>query len=71
MEWVESVKAGKQTSCNFEYGGNVCMISMLGDIATRNKGTKLHWDAKSGKFKEAEGNKLLQREYRKGWALPA
>jgi predicted dehydrogenase len=71
MEWVECVKAGKQTSCNFEYGGNVCMISMLGDIATRLKGTKLHWDAKGGKFKEAEGNKLLQREYRKGWELPA
>jgi hypothetical protein len=54
----------------FEYG-NVCMISMLGDIAIRNKGMKLHWEAKSGKFKEPEGNKFLQREYRKGWELPA
>ncbi len=71
MEWVECAKAGKQTSCNFEYGGNVCMVAMLGDIAIRNKGVKLHWDAKSGKFKEAEANKFLQRQYRKGWELPA
>jgi hypothetical protein len=70
MEWVECVKAGKQTSCNFEYGGNVSMIAMLGDIAIRNKGMKLHYDAKAGKFKEAEANRLFQREYRKGWELP-
>jgi predicted dehydrogenase len=71
MEWVECSKAGKQTSCNFEYGGNVSLISMLGDIAIRNKGMKLHYDAKSGKFKESEGNRFFQREYRKGWELPA
>jgi len=70
MEWVECVKAGKQTSCNFEYGGNVSMIAMLGDIAIRNKGTKLHYDAKAGKFKEPDANKLFQRDYRKGWELP-
>ena len=70
LEWVECVKAGKQTSCNFEYGGNVSMIAMLGDIAIRNKGMKLHYDAKAGKFKEAEANRLFQREYRKGWELP-
>jgi predicted dehydrogenase len=71
MEWVECAKAGKPTSCDFQFGGEVCMISMLGDIAIRNKGMKLHWDAKGGKFKEAEANKFLQRQYRKGWELPA
>jgi predicted dehydrogenase len=70
MEWVECAKAGKQTSCNFEYGGNICMISMLGNIAIRNKGMKLRYNASQDKFEEPEANQLLQRPYRKGWELP-
>lgn len=71
MEWVECAKAGKQTSCDLEYGGHVSMIAMLGDIAIRNKGLKLQYDAKQGKFKQSEGNRLFQRAYRDGWELPA
>ncbi|MEO8595459.1 MAG: Gfo/Idh/MocA family oxidoreductase [Candidatus Solibacter sp.] len=70
MEWVECAKAGKPTSADFAYGGAISELALLGDIAIRNKGTMLHYDAKGGKFKEAEANRFFQREYRKGWELP-
>jgi len=72
MEWVECAKAGKPASANFAYGGNISQIALLGDIAIRNKGKVLHYDAKHGKFKNSpEANGMFQRPYRKGWELPA
>ena len=43
----------------------------VNDIAIRNTGRLLHYDAKRGKFKEDEANQMFQRPYRKGWELPA
>jgi predicted dehydrogenase len=72
MEWVECVKAGKQTSCNLAYGGLLSEIALLGDIAMRNKGKILKYDSKAGKFSNSpEANAMFQRSYRKGWELPA
>lgn len=71
MEWVECAKAGKPASANFAYGGAISEIALLGDIAIRHKGTKLHFNARTGKFRESEANRLFERSYRKGWELPA
>jgi hypothetical protein len=71
MEWVECVKAGKQTSANLAYGGLLSEITLLGDIAIRNKGKSLRYDAKAGKFtNSSEANAMFRRPYRKGWELP-
>jgi hypothetical protein len=71
MEWVECAKAGKQTSANFAYGGLLSEIALLGDIAIRNKGKVLSYNAKAGKFtNSSEANAMFQRPYRKGWELP-
>jgi predicted dehydrogenase len=70
MEWIECAKAGKQTSSDFAYGGAISEIALLGDIAIRNTGKVLHYDAKRGKFKDDEANAMFQRTYRKGWELP-
>lgn len=71
MEWVECAKAGKQTSANLAYGGLLSEIALLGDIAIRNKGMSLRYDAKAGKFtNSSEANAMFQRAYRKGWELP-
>jgi predicted dehydrogenase len=71
LEWVECVKAGKQASADFAYGGNISLICKLGDIAILQKGKILRYDAKRGNFKDnSEANALFQRPYRKGWELP-
>ena len=65
------VREGGQADIgNFAYGGNVCMISILGDIAIRHKGKSLRYDAKAGKFRTALRPIVFQRPYRKGWELP-
>ncbi|MFB3777187.1 MAG: Gfo/Idh/MocA family protein [Bryobacteraceae bacterium] len=72
MEWVECAKAGKPTSADFAYGGIISEIALLGDIAIRNKGKLLRYDAKRGRFADSEANQFLQRpSYRKGFELPA
>jgi predicted dehydrogenase len=70
LEWVECAKAGKPASANFAYGGNITQIALLGDVAIRNKGKTLSYDAKRGKFTDTAANELFQRHNRKGWELP-
>ena len=46
--------------------------AVLGNIAQRNKGKILRFNAKDEKFtNDDEANKLFQRAYREGWPLPA
>jgi len=71
MEWIEAAKAGKQSSATWAYGGPLTQICLLGDIAIRNKGVLLEYDAKKGRFKNSEAaNAMLSRKARTGWALP-
>jgi len=50
-----NVKAGKQPSADFSYGGIITQIALLGDIAIRKKG-RLY--------------KAFESFSRPGWALP-
>lgn len=71
LEWTECAKSGKQPSANFQYGGLLTQIALLGDIAIRNKGTLLRFDRKSGKFTNSdEANRAFGRLSRPGWELP-
>ena len=71
MEWVECAKAGRRTSADFAYGGMITEIALLGDIAIRNKGKVLRYEAQRGRFTDSEANRLLRRpSYRKGFELP-
>jgi predicted dehydrogenase len=68
-EWIEAVKHGGETTCNFAYSGLLAETVLLGNVAYRC-GQKLHWDGKAGKVTNApEAAAYLQREYRKGWKL--
>ncbi len=68
-EWVEACKAGGPTSCNFDYAAAVTEAMLLGNIAYR-VGKKLVWDPAAARFPGSpEADRLIQREYRKGWAL--
>jgi predicted dehydrogenase len=67
-EWLEAIKKGGTTTCNFDYSGALAETVLLGNVAFRS-GTKFTWDEEAGKTDSAEANKWLRREYRKGWEL--
>src|SRR5262249_9764363 len=73
LEWVEAIKARKPPSANFAYGGIAPPGALLGDIAIREKGKILRYDAKAGKFTNSDtANKMMSgRQPRKGWELPS
>ncbi len=71
VEWIEAAKQGKQPSCNWEYGGHVTELCLLGNIAIAHHGTSLRFDAKQKRFLNSESaNKMFARPNRKGWELP-
>jgi hypothetical protein len=69
-EWIASCKTGKPAGSNFEYGGPLTEIALLGIIAIRCKGEKLRWDAAAMKFTSSErANSMLKPMFRRGWTL--
>lgn len=71
VDWIDAIKAGKPAGAHFGYGGMLTQIGIMGNIACRQKGKILHYDAKAGKFKDNDAaNKLFSRAYREGWKLP-
>jgi predicted dehydrogenase len=68
-EWLEACKGGKPTMAPFTYGGPLTEANHLASIAYR-LGKKLEWDATSLRAPNApEADRLIHREYRKGWTL--
>ncbi|GMV98553.1 MAG: dehydrogenase [Phycisphaerae bacterium] len=68
-EWINACKGGLKTSCNFDYGGTMIEMMLLGLVAYR-VGKRIEYDGASGRVtNSAEGNDLLRRRYREGWTL--
>ena len=68
-EWIHACKTGEPTTCNFEYAGWLTEANHLGNVAYR-AGKKLEWDAAKLKATNCpEADRLIRREYRKGWKL--
>jgi predicted dehydrogenase len=70
-EWVSAIKQNKPEVAlsNFNYGALLTETILLGNVAMR-AGKKLDWDGEKFKFtNDADANKLLHNEYRKGWTL--
>jgi predicted dehydrogenase len=68
-EWVEAIKSGGTTTCNFDYAGALTEAVLLGTVAYRS-GQRLEWDAENLKVKNSpEAQQLIHKEYRKGWVL--
>ena len=70
-EWVEASKGAKiAPGSNFGYSGPMTEAILLGNIAVQFAGQKLLWDAEKLAFtNNAEANRLLHYECRKGWEL--
>jgi predicted dehydrogenase len=69
QDWLEACRQKKPNPAQFAAACRLSEACLVGDIAIRVK-KPLKWDSASGKFDNAEANKLLGRTYRKGWELP-
>jgi hypothetical protein len=68
-EWVEAIKSGGKTTCNFDYSGALTEAVLLGTVAYRS-GRRIEWDAEQLKVTNApEAQQFVHKEYRKGWTL--
>ncbi|MCX5643311.1 MAG: hypothetical protein NTU53_01135 [Planctomycetota bacterium] len=68
-EWIRARHGGEPASCNFDVGGLLAEVVLLGNIALR-RGKKLSWDAANLRFtNDEEADKLLKEPYRDVWRL--
>ena len=68
-EWINACKGNHKTSCDFDYGGKMIELMLLGLVAYR-VGKKIEYDGAAGCVTNSdEGNGLLKRQYRSGWTL--
>ncbi len=69
-DWIDAIRTGRKAGSNFDYGGPLTQIALLGLIAIRYPGQTLKWDSRRARFtNNTEANAWLQPAYRKGWTL--
>ncbi len=69
-DWLEAIRTGRQAGSNFQYGGRLTQVALLGAIAIRFPGQTLEWNAEAMKFSNnQEANAYLTPPYRSGWRL--
>jgi predicted dehydrogenase len=67
--FIDSIRGDAKPNAEIEIGHNSTRLCHLGNIAYRT-GKTIKFDAKTETTDSAEANKLLGREYRKGFELP-
>ena len=68
-EWLDAIKGGKPAMSNFNYAGPLNEFLQLANVATQVAGP-LDYDPLAGKITtNPEADRLLRRDYRKGWSL--
>ena len=69
-DWLEAIRNGRQAGSNFDYGGPLTELGLLGAIAIRFPTQTLEWDALGMKFTNfSEANAWLNQPYRSGWSI--
>lgn len=64
------LKGDKKPSANFDYAGPLTEAVLLGCLASAFPNETLQWDAPALKIPNSEvADKMVRREYRKGWEL--
>src|SRR5262245_7847816 len=53
-DWIEAIRGGRQAGSNFDYGGPLTQVALLGLIAIRFPGKTLRWDDKAVRFTNHE-----------------
>ena len=68
-EWLNAIKNGGTTTCNFDYSGRLTEAVMLGTVAFR-AGEAIEWDADNVRVVNSEkAQQFVHKEYRQGWTL--
>ena len=71
-DWVDAVLDGKKTTDGFDFAGPVSEAVQLGNIAAKLPGQSLDWNAEKLSIEnDSKANKLLTKEYRKGFEVRA
>ena len=69
-DWADAIRTGRQAGSNFDYGGPLTQVALLGLIAIQFPGRTLQWNDKRARFTNcSEANAFLNPPYRKGWKL--
>ena len=69
-DWIEAIRNGRQAGSNFDYGGPLTQVALLGLIAIRFPGQTLKWNEKRARFTNNDAaNAHLNPPYRPGWKL--
>jgi predicted dehydrogenase len=69
-DWLLAAKGGQPASSNFDYGGPLTEVAMLGVIAQRFPGQSLEWDSKALQItNHGVANELVRPPWRAGWTL--
>jgi hypothetical protein len=70
VQWVNACLGKDKTSANFDFAGPLTETVLLGVLAARFPGKKLHWDAANLKVTNLpEANQHVRLTYRKGWEV--
>jgi predicted dehydrogenase len=70
-EWLNAIKDGGPTTCNFDYSGQLSETILLGNVAYR-LGQEIEWDSERLRVKNAkekDWKPLIRRDYRGDWKL--
>jgi predicted dehydrogenase len=69
-DWLEAIRTGRPAGSNFDYGGPLTKVALLGAIAIRFPSQTLNWDNKKTLFtNNNDANAFIDPPYRKGWKL--
>ena len=70
QDWIDACKGGDPAGSNFDYGGPLTEMVLLGTIAMRIREKKLLWNAEKMEFTNSkEANEFVKPIYRNGWTL--
>jgi hypothetical protein len=70
QDWINACKTGKPSSSNFDYGGALTEMVLLGVVAMRVPGEKLFWDQKQMAFiNNDQANEFVKSAFREGWKM--
>jgi hypothetical protein len=69
-DWLDAIRNNRPAGSNFDYGGPLTQVALLGAIAIRFPSQTLKWDEKKLRFtNNNEANSFINPPYRKGWKL--
>lgn len=70
QDWLAAIREGRPAGSNFEYGGALTELALLGVIAIKFPGEKLQWDVAGMRFTNNDAaNQYLRPKFREGWGL--